>query len=108
MNIFIAGFLESAGANSPDEQNQPIVPALIHDILSVEHLWHYTDRDQSRSSSQPSPKMPDGDQDFLSNLCNIADNRLYKIVKWCKSLPLFREIGVSEFSPDFHHIYYFK
>ncbi|PRD28858.1 UNVERIFIED_CONTAM: Hr39 [Trichonephila clavipes] len=91
---------ESAGANSPDEQNQPVVPALIHDILSVEHLWHYTDRDSSRSSNnQASCKMPDGDQDFLSNLCNIADNRLYKIVKWCKSLPLFREIGVSFFFP---------
>lgn len=86
--------LESAGANSPDEQNQPVVPALIHDILSVEHLWHYTDREPSRSSNQSTMKIPDGDQDFLSNLCNIADNRLYKIVKWCKSLPLFREIGV--------------
>nr|WCS71194.1 hormone receptor-like protein 39 [Pardosa pseudoannulata] len=87
---------ESAGANSPDEQNQPIVPALIHDILSVEHLWHYTDREPSRSPNQPPPKLPDGDQDFLSNLCNIADNRLYKIVKWCKSLPLFREIGMDD------------
>ncbi|KFM78132.1 Nuclear hormone receptor FTZ-F1 beta, partial [Stegodyphus mimosarum] len=87
---------ESAGANSPDEQNQPIVPPLIHDILSVEHLWHYTDRDSSRSSNQAPNKMPDGDQDFLSNLCNIADNRLYKIVKWCKSLPLFREIGMDD------------
>ncbi|XP_054716291.1 LOW QUALITY PROTEIN: nuclear hormone receptor FTZ-F1 beta-like [Uloborus diversus] len=87
---------ESAGANSPDEQNQPIVPPLIHDILSVEHLWHYTDRDSSRSSNQGTSKIPDADQDFLSNLCNIADNRLYKIVKWCKSLPLFREIGMDD------------
>ncbi|XP_055932575.1 nuclear hormone receptor FTZ-F1 beta-like [Argiope bruennichi] len=88
---------ESAGANSPDEQNQPVVPALIHDILSVEHLWHYTDRDSSRSSNNQQPcKMPDGEQDFLSTLCNVADNRLYKIVKWCKSLPLFREIGMDD------------
>ncbi|KAG8200425.1 hypothetical protein JTE90_000508 [Oedothorax gibbosus] len=87
---------ESAGANSPDEQNQPIVPHLIQDILSVEHLWHYTDREPSRSANQQPLKIPDGDQDFLSNLCNIADNRLYKIVKWCKSLPLFREIGMDD------------
>ncbi|XP_015931207.1 nuclear hormone receptor FTZ-F1 beta [Parasteatoda tepidariorum] len=87
---------ESAGANSPDEQNQPIVPPLIQDILSVEHLWHYTDKEPSKSSNQTPCKLSDGDQDFLSNLCNIADNRLYKIVKWCKSLPLFREIGMDD------------
>lgn len=90
---------ESAGASSPDEGSHPIVPPLIHDILSVEHLWHYTDRHSSQQHHQPQqppPKIPEGDQDFLSNLCNIADNRLYKIVKWCKSLPLFREIGMDD------------
>ncbi|EAA05755.5 AGAP009399-PA, partial [Anopheles gambiae str. PEST] len=30
----------------------------------------------------------------IANLCNIADHRLYKIVKWCKSLPLFKHISV--------------
>ncbi|XP_011640199.1 nuclear hormone receptor FTZ-F1 beta isoform X2 [Pogonomyrmex barbatus] len=35
-------------------------------------------------------------QDFLSNLCNIADHRLYKIVKWCKSLPLFKNISIDD------------
>lgn len=34
--------------------------------------------------------------DFLSNLCNIADHRLYKIVKWCKSLPLFKNISIDD------------
>ncbi|XP_063972544.1 nuclear hormone receptor FTZ-F1 beta [Diachasmimorpha longicaudata] len=40
------------------------------------------------NSSQP--------PDFLSNLCNIADHRLYKIVKWCKSLPLFKNISIDD------------
>lgn len=34
--------------------------------------------------------------DFVSNLCNIADHRLYKIVKWCKSLPLFKNISIDD------------
>lgn len=33
--------------------------------------------------------------DLIANLCNVADHRLYKIVKWCKSLPLFKNISVS-------------
>jgi hypothetical protein len=32
--------------------------------------------------------------DSVSSLCSIADHRLYKIVKWCKSLPLFKNIQV--------------
>lgn len=39
--------------------------------------------------------MENNSPDFLNNLCHIADHRLYKIVKWCKSLPLFRHITVS-------------
>ena len=35
------------------------------------------------------------DGDYLSSLCSIADHRLYKIVKWCKSLPLFKNIQVK-------------
>lgn len=33
--------------------------------------------------------------DLIANLCNVADHRLYKIVKWCKSLPLFKNISVN-------------
>nr|XP_050850031.1 nuclear hormone receptor FTZ-F1 beta [Vespula vulgaris]XP_050850033.1 nuclear hormone receptor FTZ-F1 beta [Vespula vulgaris]XP_050850034.1 nuclear hormone receptor FTZ-F1 beta [Vespula vulgaris] len=39
---------------------------------------------------------PSQHPDFLSNLCNIADHRLYKIVKWCKSLPLFKNISIDD------------
>lgn len=155
---------------------KPIVPRLIQEILSVEHLWHSADKVESAASSngvsvisrrekrhsvdmdtssndapqQPSPSSqppsspqqssqtnpPPSSQsphqakrnsfhlmetssttmsqlnanasaaavdqhgsgaDFFGNLCNIADHRLYKIVKWCKSLPLFREIQVMTF-----------
>lgn len=37
----------------------------------------------------------DTSPDLIANLCNVADHRLYKIVKWCKSLPLFKNISVS-------------
>ncbi|XP_077499346.1 uncharacterized protein LOC144110367 [Amblyomma americanum] len=34
----------------------------------------------------------DGGPSLLSSICNMADHRLYKIVRWCKSLPLFGDI----------------
>ena len=79
--------------------DSPIVPQLIQDILSVEHLWLHADKDSSNSKTngdfgkqQTQITGTNENNDF--DLCNIADHRLYKIVKWCKSLPLFREIQV--------------
>ncbi|XP_011188823.2 nuclear hormone receptor FTZ-F1 beta isoform X2 [Zeugodacus cucurbitae] len=34
--------------------------------------------------------------DLIAHLCNVADHRLYKIVKWCKSLPLFKHISIDD------------
>lgn len=38
----------------------------------------------------------DSNPDLIANLCSVADHRLYKIVKWCKSLPLFKNISVNK------------
>lgn len=38
----------------------------------------------------------DTNPSVIANLCNVADHRLYKIVKWCKSLPLFKHISVRK------------
>jgi nuclear receptor subfamily 5 group A member 3 len=84
--------------------------------MDVEHLWQYNEAELSRlnqpvaagssgssaSSISSNPLLAsaglNGDNsnpDLIANLCNIADHRLYKIVKWCKSLPLFKNISVS-------------
>ncbi|TMW51820.1 hypothetical protein DOY81_003119 [Sarcophaga bullata] len=34
--------------------------------------------------------------DLIAHLCKVADHRLYKIVKWCKSLPLFKNISIDD------------
>ncbi|XP_022236958.1 nuclear hormone receptor FTZ-F1 beta-like isoform X2 [Limulus polyphemus] len=72
--------------------SSPFIPQLIHEIMSVEHLWHYSENEMTKIPDQLEEKSTDGDCDLLTTLCKIADNRLYKIVKWCKSLPLFKEI----------------
>ncbi|KAF2344550.1 Nuclear hormone receptor ligand-binding domain [Trinorchestia longiramus] len=68
----------------------------IHD---VEHLWRCSESEVA-ALRQPElsarQAMESNSADFLNNLCQIADNRLYKIVKWCKSLPLFRHITIDD------------
>ncbi|XP_071447941.1 nuclear hormone receptor FTZ-F1 beta isoform X2 [Hetaerina americana] len=83
------------------------VPRLLQEIMEVEHLWHYNEQDiqksptpssSSTSSSSASAGGANGDSGgaLISNLCHIADHRLYKIVKWCKSLPLFKNITIDD------------
>lgn len=91
--------------------------------MDVEHLWHFTESELHRLNQTPSlppsgnlaanpllasAGLANGDNsnpDLIANLCNVADHRLYKIVKWCKSLPLFKNISVRIFDnliPNFH------
>lgn len=85
--------------------------------MDVEHLWHYNDQEaqkhseHSSSSSSSNASSSSGaannnNPDFLSNLCNIADHRLYRLVKWCKSLPLFKNISVSTLTPELQSFYF--
>jgi nuclear receptor subfamily 5 group A protein 3 len=48
------------------------------------------------SNNNGNSEATNSDSDFLSNLCNIADHRLYRLVKWCKSLPLFKNISIDD------------
>lgn len=57
--------------------------------MDVEHLWQYNENEASNIRTNLNGA------DLVANLCNIADHRLYKIVKWCKSLPLFKNISVN-------------
>uniref|UniRef100_A0ABD2WY76 Nuclear hormone receptor FTZ-F1 beta n=1 Tax=Trichogramma kaykai TaxID=54128 RepID=A0ABD2WY76_9HYME len=143
----------SSDHHSSKHHSHNLVPALLQEIMDVEHLWHYNDNDRMSgsqsmaslslsqsltstslnitnssidmhdsfssngststltggtngnrpdSTSLPSTREPrqssnsNGNSshqpDFLSNLCNIADHRLYKIVK---SMSTPGEIRVS-------------
>ncbi|KAJ8932909.1 hypothetical protein NQ318_002859 [Aromia moschata] len=96
------------------------VPPLLQEIMDVEHLWHYNEMELNKLSTEghlgkegssgamhnlsTHPLLAgtalagstETNPDFVANLCNIADHRLYKIVKWCKSLPLFKNISIDD------------
>ncbi|XP_068240807.1 nuclear hormone receptor FTZ-F1 beta-like [Palaemon carinicauda] len=83
----------------PSPSNERPIPLLLQQIHDVEHLWHCSESEMAelRQSEQAARQaMENNSPDFLNNLCHIADHRLYKIVKWCKSLPLFRYISIDD------------
>ena len=62
--------------------------------MGVEHLWF---------SGRPCGEVggagggAEGGDSLASTVTRMADQRLYKLVKWCKSLPLFKNIMVKTF-----------
>ena len=74
-----------------------IVVIISQEIMDVEHLWF----SQTGGGGGDPPAISGGgpgdveDDPLVQTLANMADKRLYKLVKWCKSLPLFKNIVVS-------------
>ncbi|KAG7303925.1 hypothetical protein JYU34_010839 [Plutella xylostella] len=99
------GSYNSRGESS-NSRNTPEIPPLLQEIMDVEHLWQYNESEVRRPSTGSPSANPllaasgitaqNSSPDFLADLCNIADHRLYKIVKWCKSLPLFKNISIDD------------
>ena len=75
------------------------------EIMNVEHLWFSSKPLQPQEAHESSrlldtrlpPSVADSsrEEDMVQTLTVMADKRLYKLVKWCKSLPLFKNILVS-------------
>ena len=72
--------------------------------MNVEHLWFSTKSTEKNMHNAPSLDMTQSDlpeENMIQTLTNMADKRLFKLVKWCKSLPLFKNILVITISDLF-------
>ena len=65
--------------------------------MDVEHLWFSTKPNDNRMRGNGQDSLHVDSTDLVQTLTNMADKRLFKLVKWCKSLPLFKNILVSGF-----------
>ncbi|KFB38962.1 AGAP009400-PA-like protein [Anopheles sinensis] len=102
----------NGGSSGGGNHMQPGIPVLLQEIMDVEPLWQYNAAELARLNQPPpagnctnianNPLLcsagisSESSPDLIANLCNIADHRLYKIVKWCKSLPLFKNISIDD------------
>ena len=103
------------GRTTNDHLMKPGVPTLLQEIMNVEHLWQYNENELTKLNQPAAPTGQSSSDtiknnpflasagvsctdnpDMIATLGRIADQRLYKIVKWCKSLPLFKNISVDD------------
>ena len=101
------GLGQSGGQRSGPASEVTEVPPLLMEIMKVEHLWF---SGKSGHQAQADHESSTGDlasgQMSSSTITRMADQRLYKLVKWCKSLPLFKNImvRVTHYTADsLHH-----
>ncbi len=80
--------LEDDDEDDEDDERRAGVPRLIQEIMDVEHLWFST-----RAHGEAPTELA-SEESMVQTLTNMADRRLFKLVKWCKSLPLFKNILV--------------
>ncbi|XP_041973732.1 nuclear hormone receptor FTZ-F1 beta [Aricia agestis] len=93
----------SSRGEGSSSRHTPDIPPLLQEIMDVEHLWQYNESELPHRGSGSNPLLAASgitataaSADFLADLCHVADHRLYKIVKWCKSLPLFKNISIDD------------
>merc|ERR1719382_722640 len=73
------------------------VPLLIQEIMDVEHLWFSSaTRPQEKDMELTMEETISPEENMVQTLTNMADKRLFKLVKWCKSLPLFKNILIDD------------
>lgn len=73
------------------------VPLLIQEIMDVEHLWFSSStRPQEKDMELTMEETISPEENMVQTLTNMADKRLFKLVKWCKSLPLFKNILIDD------------
>ena len=80
--------------------------------MNVEHLWFSTrsaEKNVHNNTTSLDVTQSDLPEDnMIQTLTNMADKRLFKLVKWCKSLPLFKNILVSFFFNLIAYLFDFK
>lgn len=82
----------TAGNGNPNNRRDERSCSNVSNVGNEQRATPISSSSQINNTNGNSTQHPD----FLSNLCNIADHRLYKIVKWCKSLPLFKNISIDD------------
>ncbi|XP_076091865.1 nuclear hormone receptor FTZ-F1 beta-like [Mytilus galloprovincialis] len=69
----------------------PVVPPVLTEIMSMESLLS-----EDESSSEIPEKFGEGDQNFFLTFLQIAEVRLYKLVRWARNLPQFSAISTDD------------
>lgn len=86
----LVAILNRSGRTFPEEV-KPFVPQVLTEIMNLESILC-----EDEVAEIPNDKSSgDSDQNFFVVLLQLAELRLYKLVRWARNLPQFSAISVS-------------
>lgn len=70
---------------------RPVVPQILSDIVGMESVLC----DDEAEADFPMEKISDTDPNVIMSMLQLAELKLYKLVRWARNLPQFSSIAVS-------------
>ena len=70
---------------------KPVVPTILSDIVGMESFLC----EDEAETDFPMEKISDTDPNVIMSMLQLAELKLYKLVRWARNLPQFSSIAVS-------------
>lgn len=70
---------------------RPVVPQILSDIVGMESVLC----EDEAEADFPMEKISDTDPNVIMSMLQLAELKLYKLVRWARNLPQFSSIAVS-------------
>lgn len=88
----LMAILNRNGKSVTEETVKPFVPHLLTEIMNVES---YLCEDENQTDFPPE-RLSENDPAFMLSLLQLAELRLYKLVRWARNLPQFSSIATDD------------
>ncbi|XP_033732432.1 nuclear hormone receptor FTZ-F1 beta-like [Pecten maximus] len=88
----LMAILNRNGKSAPEETIKPFVPHLLTEIMNVESYLC----DDENQADFPADRLSENDPTFMLSLLQLAELRLYKLVRWARNLPQFSAIATDD------------
>lgn len=88
----LMAILNRNGKTAPEETIKPFVPHLLTEIMNVESYLC----DDENQADFPADRLSENDPTFMLSLLQLAELRLYKLVRWARNLPQFSSIATDD------------
>ncbi|XP_060073525.1 nuclear hormone receptor FTZ-F1 beta-like [Ylistrum balloti] len=88
----LMAILNRNGKSVPEETVKPFVPHLLTEIMNVESYLC----DDENQADFPADRLSENDPTFMLSLLQLAELRLYKLVRWARNLPQFSAIATDD------------
>ncbi|KAK3087017.1 hypothetical protein FSP39_000379 [Pinctada imbricata] len=88
----LVAILNRSNKGLASQHELPVVPEVLTEIMNLESLLC----DEDNANEFPTEKLSDMDPNMFGSLLQLAEIKLYKLVRWARNLPQFSAIATDD------------